>query len=522
MSTLWEDIDERAREAQMVYNALVDRYAAGDMSVFEEMQEAATELSQLYQIQNEEYNEEPNEDEYDEDPNPDDSYGPDEIDLEGVPESKYVSSIRPTPEDYGEEEVVVEGEDPSSYDSHPRLASQNTSASLYDRLFGDRYALDIQEPEEVEPPYLVDTTHPDQPSEYGDVGPSEYYQPHGFIKRIPRDEVHNVLTLGKQQTQAATDQWEAFQEGISQPMFSDTSVPEDFQTEFSSSNPLDYLSAVGDRYVGFPGGGVGGGTWDGATGLVSEYGSSAAMASLIPIGLGAAYAAYKYFGGKKKAKAMARAIKNKILEKEKELFTSVGLDEMGNPPPPPPAPAATEPPAAAAPAGVGPAEPSGAGALGSGGGETEGDLEMRTVDEGKWSMAPRSMLTGAIDEDSELMSGYESLKGRICTLWKTMKNRDGSIGQRGKYWEHKTRPDSWLPAKRGRIGGHMARMGRGYRPKMKKHWGKRLKTIGTRWKSMVDKNNQSFQGQVASKLRHRGRDLKLGILGQRVLTSITR
>lgn len=218
------------------------------------------------------------------------------------------------------------------------------------------------------------------------------------------------------------------------------------------------------------------------------------------------------------------------------------MDKHGNaiiPPPPPPPSSVPEgrapDPSSVVAAGEGgvhageviqgnvdPAGPSGAGAIGTqeNAKACHNEAIMGSVTD--LGMLGAKMGLPVLDENMELVSGYESLKGRLCTLWKTMQNQNGTIGQRGKYWEHRTRPDTWIPATRGRIGGFMSRIGRGYKAKMKKHWGKRLKMIGNRWASKAAKSNSTFQGQVASHLRHRGRDTKLGIIGQRVLTSITR
>ncbi len=293
---------------------------------------------------------------------------------------------------------------------------------------------------------------------------------------------------------------------------------------------------------------------DDGTGLQQQYhdnwGGVALGATAVGIGiagLGAAYTAYKHYGVKKKIKKLFQKKKEKksyatkIIHrkpsspKEEELEPELvpvyeaGASSTGGqvprPGPPPPAPPALV------------EEEVGAQLIGNGDGggdllpvdllygETpvlpggKDDLKMKK-DRGKYPLALPDHLG---EDDLTLMASYDSRKGLKSSLWESKRNKDGKNSTRSKYWKHRTKDQTWERVSRAKRIQYMARGRRGYKPHLKKHWGKKMSEMKKMVKSAGKPGGNSqdtrrLQQLIAQKTHYR-KDIIKANVGQALLTS---
>jgi len=281
--------------------------------------------------------------------------------------------------------------------------------------------------------------------------------------------------------------------------------------------------------------------------------TGALIAGTTVAGLGAAYTAYKHLGGKEKVKSAYRWLKRRLRKQTHEnqgenaisaagtlaaiaynpseagvaignaaaqVFGYQGGDERDFAP----ALAQGEATAAAASSGhsqgprPGPTAP-GASRDGDGHGCVgENDMEIVPVKGLKEDveMGTAGSLQGGSGEDGmKLIASYDSRKGKMSSLWESKKNKDGKMSKRSKYMKHRAKDNSWKRVTRSKRIQYMARGRKGYKPRMKKHWGKTMKEVKPKWSSKT-----SLANQVAAHKKNYARNVRLANQGQAVLKTL--
>lgn len=252
----------------------------------------------------------------------------------------------------------------------------------------------------------------------------------------------------------------------------------------------------------------------------ADFGENAAIAALVTgtaiAGLGAAYTSYKHLGGKEKVKSAYRWLKRR-------LNPHHNSDTNTEAAPPPPAPAV-----AGHSQGVRPGPTQGGAARDGDGHGSVGqndmeivpmtnlkeDVEMKTAGSLQGGSGGGEEGEGNKDE-MKLIAAYDNRKGKMSSLWESKKNKNGKTSKRSKYMKHRAKDNSWKRVTRTKRIQYMARGRKGYKPRMKKHWGKSMKEVKPKWSSKT-----SLANQVAAHKLNYARNVRLANQGQAVLKTL--